>query len=206
MDQNAPLRTLPDTPQDAPAWTRRAALAGGVAALLIDGTSGSAADGARQGSVLPQGVVFRGLTGSDYALDAWRGRPMLVVNTASLCGFTAQYDDLQALHTRFGRGGLVVLAVPSNDFRQELGSDAEVARFCEVNFALEFPITTITPVRGPQVHPFYRWLASDHGFAPDWNFNKVLIGRRGEVLGTWRASTRPTSRTIRRAVEAALAT
>jgi len=187
-----------------PAPTRRQALglfaAAGLSAAAM--TMGQAASGAQH---LPRGIGFRGLTGGAHALDDWRGQPVLVVNTASLCGFTAQYDDLQALYDRYRARGLVVLAVPSNDFRQELASDGAVAAFCEVNFALTFPMTAITPVRGPQAHPFYRWLAEAHGFVPDWNFNKVLIGRRGQVLGTWRAQVRPVSRPLRRAVEAALA-
>lgn len=152
-----------------------------------------------------EGFSFRALTGGTIALDAWRGQPVLVVNTASLCGFTWQLDGLQALYDRYRDRGLIVLAVPSNDFRQELASDKAVADFCEVNFALDFPMAAITPVRGPAAHPFYHWLATRHGFAPDWNFNKVLIGPSGEVLGTWRATTRPDARPIRRAIEAALA-
>jgi glutathione peroxidase len=155
-------------------------------------------------STAAPGFAFDALTGGRLSLDDWRGRPVLVVNTASLCGYTYQYDDMQVLYDRYRGRGLVVLAVPSNDFRQELASDEKVAEFCEVNFALDFPMTRITPVRGDGAHPFYRWLARDHGFVPNWNFNKVLIGPRGEVLGTWRSATQPTARPIRRAIEAAL--
>lgn len=151
-----------------------------------------------------QGFSFRGITGETLALDEWRGRPVLVVNTASRCGYTRQYDDMQALYDRFRDRGLVVLAVPSNDFNQELGSDAEVAAFCEVNFGLDFPMTGITRLRGAGAHPFYRWLAEAHGVTPRWNFHKVLIGPGGEVLGSWGSTTRPTARPILRAVEAAL--
>jgi glutathione peroxidase len=112
---------------------------------------------------------------------------------------------MQALYDRFRDRGLVVLAVPSNDFNQELGSDADVAAFCEVNFGLDFPMAGITHVRGPDAHPFYLWLAQAHGFAPRWNFHKVLLGAGGEVLGTWGSTTRPTARPIVQAVEAALA-
>ncbi len=151
------------------------------------------------------GFRFRGITGSEIALDEWRGQPVLVVNTASRCGFTSQYEDMQALYDRFRARGLVVLAVPSDDFNQELGSDAEVAEFCEVNFGLDLPMAGITRVRGPEAHPFYLWLAREHRFAPRWNFNKVLIGPDGEMLGSWGSATRPTARAIVRAVEAALA-
>jgi len=148
--------------------------------------------------------VFDSLTGGSLALDDWRGRPVLVVNTASLCGFTRQYDDMQALYDRYRDRGLVVLAVPSGDFRQEKASDAEVAAFCEVNFSLTFPMTTITPVLGAQAHPFYRWLDQTHGVRPAWNFNKVLIGGDGALVGHWGSTTRPTARAITRAVEAQL--
>lgn len=174
------------------------------ALLATAGLAALAPLSAATAATMPGGFAFRGIGGQALALDDWRGRPVLVVNTASLCGFTRQYDDLQRLHERFAPRGLVVLAVPSNDFRQELSSDAEVAEFCEVNFGLTFPIAGITGVRGAGAHPFYRWMAEAHGFVPAWNFNKVLIGPAGDVRGTWGSSTRPTSRDIVRAVEAAL--
>ncbi len=153
---------------------------------------------------LPRGLEWPSIDGGTLTMDAWRGSPVLVVNTASLCGFTRQYDDLQALHERYASRGLVVLAVPSNDFNQELGSAAEVQEFCEVNFGLTLPMTEITPVLGSRAHPFYRWLAAEHGFTPGWNFHKVLIGPSGEVAGTWGSGTRPTSAPIRDRIEALL--
>jgi len=152
---------------------------------------------------LPQ-MTFTAITGEVLPMQAWRGRPVLVVNTASRCGFTRQYQDMQALHDRFAARGLVVLAVPSDDFRQELSSDAEVAAFCRIELGVEVPLTRITRVTGPDAHPFYRWLREVHGHAPNWNFNKALIGPEGQLLGFWGSSTRPTSRPITRAIEAAL--
>ena len=152
----------------------------------------------------PGGFAFAGLTGGSIALDDWRGRPVLVVNTASLCGFTRQYDDMQALYERYKDRGLVVLAVPSGDFRQEKASDAAVAEFCQVNFALTFPMTTITPVTGAQAHPFFRWLDQAHGVRPAWNFNKVLLDGDGAFVAHWGSTTRPTSRAITREIEALL--
>lgn len=148
------------------------------------------------------GFSFDSIDGGRYDMADWRGRPVLVVNTASLCGFTPQYDELQALHDDYGPRGLVVLAVPSDDFRQELASDAAVAEFCEVNFNLTLPMTTITSVRGAAAHPFYRWLRDTHGFEPGWNFTKVLLDGEGRLVGTFGSNTRPTSRTILREVEA----
>ncbi len=147
---------------------------------------------------------FTALDGARIDLDAWRGRPVLVVNTASLCGFTRQYGDMQSLYETYGPQGLVVLAVPSDDFRQEFSSNEDVAEFCRVQTGLTFPITQITPVRGPDAHPFYRWLAERHGLVPTWNFNKALIGPEGEVLGFWGSSTRPTARAITRSIRAHL--
>jgi glutathione peroxidase len=147
------------------------------------------------------GFSFAGIDGGTLNMDDWRGRPVLVVNTASLCGFTPQYDDLQALYDRFSDRGLVVLAVPSDDFRQELASAEEVKDFCAVNFDLTLPMTDITHVKGDQAHPFFRWLAAEHGFTPGWNFNKVLIGPEGEVLGTWGSTVKPTSQAILSRIE-----
>ena len=147
---------------------------------------------------------FGNIDGGELRLSDWQGQPVLVVNTASRCGFTHQYDGLQALYDTYRDRGLVVLAVPSDDFRQELSSEAEVKEFCEVNFGLDIPMTTITPVKGAQAHPFYASLADETGFAPAWNFNKVLIGPDGEVAGTWGSVARPTSQEITGRIEALL--
>jgi glutathione peroxidase len=147
---------------------------------------------------------FASIDGGTYDMAEWRGRPVLVVNTASLCGYTGQYDDLQTLHEEYGPRGLVVLAVPSDDFRQELASDEAVADFCEVNFNLTLPMTTITPVRGRDAHPFYRWLRETAGFEPGWNFHKVLLDGEGQVVQTFGSNTRPTGRRMRREIEALL--
>ena len=135
---------------------------------------------------------FEALEGGIIDLDDHRGRAVLVVNTASLCGFTDQYAGLQALHERYGDAGLTVIGVPSDDFRQELGSEAEVAEFCEVNYGLTIPLTTITPVRGDDAHPFYAWLA-EQGAAPNWNFNKALLSPEGTLVAFEGAGTRPLS-------------
>jgi glutathione peroxidase len=151
------------------------------------------------------GFTFDSIDGGPLDMDAWKGQPVLVVNTASRCGFTGQYDALQALYDKYQEAGLVVLAVPSNDFRQELSSAEAVKEFCEVNFGLTLPMTDITPVRGREAHPFYRWLRDTHGFQPSWNFNKVLIGPEGELVGTWGSTTRPLSAPITRAIAPYLA-
>lgn len=148
--------------------------------------------------------TFDNIDGGQIDLDDWTGQPVLVVNTASRCGFTPQYDGLQALQDRYGPKGVIVLAVPSDDFRQELDSAAEVKDFCEVTYGLTLPMTDITPVTGAEAHPFYQWVRETTGFQPGWNFNKVLIGVDGSVVGTYGAATKPLSGTITRAIEAEL--
>lgn len=154
--------------------------------------------------VAAAGFTFTSIDGGQIALDDWRGGPVLVVNTASLCGFAGQFDDLQALHDELGPRGLHVLAVPSDDFKQELASEDEVKRYCAANFDLTLPMTEITVVTGPAAHPFYRWLAETRGFEPGWNFNKVLLGPDGTVVDTWGSGPKPLGKAIRGRIEALL--
>ena len=139
---------------------------------------------------------FQSVDGGTMSLSDWRGRPVLVVNTASQCGFTYQYEALQKLHETYRDQGLVVLAVPSDDFRQELSSDIAVKNFCSVNFGIDLPMTTITKVRGKQAHPFFVWLKHNAGFRPRWNFYKVLLDGDGEVVDTFGSTTGPMSHKI----------
>lgn len=154
----------------------------------------------------PPAFRFDSIDGGEYDLAEWRGRPVLVVNTASMCGYTGQYDDLQALHEEYGPRGLVVLAVPSDDFNQELADDAAVAEFCELNFNLTLPMTTITPVRGAGAHPFFQWLRATYGFEPGWNFNKVLLDGEGRMVQSFGSTTLPTGARMRREIELLLTT
>jgi glutathione peroxidase len=150
------------------------------------------------------GFTFASIDGGQIDLDDFRGKPVLVVNTASLCGFAGQYDDLQVLHETYAARGLLVLAVPSDDFAQELADEGAVKEFCAVNFDLTLPMATITPVTGASAHPFYAMLRESYGFEPVWNFNKVLLGPDGQVVNTWGSGTNPTSRQMTRAIEALL--
>lgn len=161
-----------------------------------------AAGGAQAGG--PPSDPFVSIDGGTVSVADFAGRPVLVANTASMCGFTPQYEGLQDLYDTYREQGLVVLAVPSDDFRQELASAEEVKEFCAVNFGLDFPMTDITPVKGPDAHPFFQWVKAETGFEPRWNFNKVLVGPDGRVIQTWRSGTEPMSDEIRGAVEAAL--
>lgn len=141
---------------------------------------------------------FTSIEGEPLELQRFAGQPILLVNTASRCGYTDQYADLQSLWSRYKDRGLVVLAVPSNDFRQELGSEQEVKAFCEATFGVAFPMTEISHVKGAEAHPLYRWLAARMGDAgrPGWNFHKILIARDGQPVAGWPSRVRPTSEAI----------
>ena len=140
---------------------------------------------------------FESIDGGLINLGDFGDQAVLVTNTASNCGFTRQYDELQKLHEEFSTSGLIVLAIPSEDFFQEFSENDKVKEFCEVNFSLTIPMTTITKVKGINAHPFYRWLASEHNFRPAWNFNKVLFNKEGEFVDSFGAFTSPNSRKVR---------
>ena len=150
---------------------------------------------------------FGALDGGTLPLAAWRGRPVLVVNTASFCGYTPQYRDLEALWRRYRERGLVVLGVPSNDFgQQEPGSATEIKQFCETNYQVDFPLTEKYRVVGAGAHPFYRWAAEQLGEAgaPRWNFHKYLIGPDGRLAGAWPSQVGPLDPAIAGGIEAML--
>lgn len=145
--------------------------------------------------------IFSSIDGGTLDMADWDGQPVLVVNTASQCGFTGQYNGLQALYDTYRDKGLIVLAVPSDDFNQELGSAEEVKEFCDMNFGLDMPMTDITQVKGRKAHPFYKDVRAQTGFVPRWNFNKVLVSPDGEVVATWGSRTKPMSLKITSEVE-----
>ncbi|WP_029029771.1 glutathione peroxidase [Salinarimonas rosea] len=148
---------------------------------------------------------FDAIDGGRIDLADFRGRPILVVNTASRCGFVNQLAGLQTLHERYGPRGLVVLGVPSNDFRQELADEAAIAAFCEGTYGVTFPLAARTRVVGEAAHPFYAWAARERpGEAPRWNFHKYLVGRDGTIAATFFTPTEPTDPRIRAAIERAL--
>lgn len=147
---------------------------------------------------------FPSIDGGDLDFAEYAGRPVLVVNTASQCGYTNQYANLQAVYDKYRDRGLVVVAVPSDDFNQELSSEAEVKEFCELNYDLDVPMTEITHVRGSDAHPFYAWLSETQGFEPRWNFNKVLLDGEGAVVETFGSRVKPDAPRITRQIEAML--
>jgi glutathione peroxidase len=150
---------------------------------------------------------FTAIDGKQLPLSRYKGHAVLVVNTASRCGFTPQYDALQQLWQNYKGRGLVVIGVPSDDFgSQELETEAKVKQFCEVNFDIDFPLAAITKIKGSAAHPFYQWAGQKAGMLarPKWNFHKYLIDRNGQLVDSFSSMTSPTSDKIRTAVEIAL--
>ncbi|HEY0205571.1 MAG TPA: glutathione peroxidase [Acetobacteraceae bacterium] len=148
------------------------------------------------------------LSGAPLPLRAYAGRPLLVVNTASRCGFTPQYAGLQALWAEHRGRGLTVLGVPSNDFGgQEPGTAEEIRQFCAVNYGVDFPMAAKVPVRGTAAHPLFRWLGQQGGLLarPRWNFYKYLVGADGRLAAWFGSTTPPGSRRLRAAIDRALA-
>lgn len=142
---------------------------------------------------------------SPQALCQYAGKVILVVNTASYCGFTYQYEGLEALHARFAGRGLVVIGFPSNDFgAQEPGSSKEIADFCFNTYGVKFPMMAKTTVKGDGRHPFYASLDKATGQVPRWNFHKYLIDRSGKVVGSYNSLVKPESPTLVGAIERAL--
>ncbi len=138
--------------------------------------------------------------------EAYSGKVLLVVNTASKCGNTPQYDGLEDLYEKYGPDGLVVLGFPSNDFLgQEPGTEDQIEEFCRLTYGVEFPMFEKTTVKGSDAHPFYADLADEAGTYPTWNFHKYLIGRNGEVIAEFSPRTKPENKELVAAVEMALA-
>lgn len=149
---------------------------------------------------------FQNIDGGPLPLTEYKGKVLLIVNTASRCGFTKQYEGLQDLFEKYSAQGLVVLGVPSNDFMgQEPGSNAEIKEFCETTFGITFPMAEKVSVKGRNAHPFYLWVSQlEGGDTPGWNFHKFLFDRNGKLLGSFGSSTAPDSNKINDAIEAAI--
>jgi glutathione peroxidase len=151
--------------------------------------------------------VFQSIDGKPMPLSNFRGKVLLVVNTASFCGFTEQYKALQGLHEAYEASGLVVIGVPSNDFGgQEPKVEAEVKAFCQGAFGVTFPLTQKYAVRGREAHPFYGWAAATLGAAnaPWWNFHKYLVGRDGQLITAFGTRTAPDAAEVVAAIKSAL--
>lgn len=151
--------------------------------------------------------AFTSIEGKELPLSDFAGKTVLLVNTASACGLTPQYEGLQKLWDEKARDGLVVLGVPSNDFgAQEPGSESEVQEFCQVRYGVTFPLASKNAVIGAAAHPLYKWIASQTGEAgaPKWNFHKYLIGKDGALIGTFGSLTAPDAPELAQAIDASL--
>ena len=151
--------------------------------------------------------AFKRLTGEALPLSEFEGKAVLIVNTASECGYTPQYKELEKLWQANKDKGLVVLGVPCNQFGgQEPGSEAEIGAFCQKNYGVTFPLTAKNDVKGEAAHPFYKWAGEQAGVLgkPKWNFHKYLIGRDGAFAGGFSSQTKPTGPKIRKVLEQVL--
>ncbi len=138
---------------------------------------------------------FNSIDGDLIKLSQYKDKVIVVVNVASRCGYTPQYEDLQRLWTEYKSRNLIVLGIPTNNFRQEPGNNKEIKDFCETNFGITFPMTEKTNVIGGNSHPFYKWARKDYGIGaiPKWNFHKIIIGKDGKVADTFSSITKPSS-------------
>ena len=143
------------------------------------------------------------ITGENIDLNKFKDKVILVVNTASYCGFTKQYTDLQKLWDTYKLRGLVVLGIPSDSFNQEKNSNSEVKKFCEVNFEINFPLSTITDVKGENAHEIFKWAKENYGKSaiPKWNFHKILINKQGKIESTFSSLTNPMSNKLINSIE-----
>lgn len=151
---------------------------------------------------------FSSIEGKPIKLSDYKGKVVMIVNTASHCGFTGQYNDLQALYEEYSEKGFVVLGVPSADFGgQEFDSEKKVQSFTEEKYSISFPLTSISSVKGNDAHPFYQWAAEQGGFlsGPKWNFHKYIIGKDGGFVEGFVSTTLPTSKKVKKVIEAELA-
>ena len=146
------------------------------------------------------------ITGEIIDLNEFKNKVVLITNTASYCGFTKQYSDLQKLWQKYKEEGLIVLGVPSNSFNQEISNEKDVKDFCEVNFNINFPMTKITEVKGEDAHEIFKWAKKNYGKSavPKWNFHKILINKKGKIEDTFASFTNPMSNKVTSKIESLL--
>ena len=146
---------------------------------------------------------FTSIDGSEINLADYKNNVLVVVNVASRCGFTSQYSDLQDIWNKYREKNVIVIGVPTNNFKQEPGSNEEIKNFCKSNFNINFPMTEKIDVIGKNAHPFFKWAKDNHGNSaiPKWNFHKILIGKNGKISDTFSSITRPSSQKFKSAIE-----
>ena len=153
--------------------------------------------------VLAHNFQFKSIDGKIINLNEYENKVIVVVNVASRCGFTNQYEDLQTLWEKYKNKNLVVIGVPTNNFKQEPGSNKDIKKFCETNFGINFPITEKVDVIGTNAHPFYKWAKENHGISavPKWNFHKIIINKNGKISTTFTSLTNPSSPKFNKIIE-----
>ena len=146
-------------------------------------------------SKLAHDFQFKSIDGEIIKLSDYKNKVLVIVNVASRCGYTPQYNDLQSLWSEYKDKDVVVIGVPTNNFKQEPGSNKEIKDFCETNFGINFPMSEKVDVIGKNAHPFYKWAKNNHGIGaiPKWNFHKIIIGKNGKVIDTFASFTKPSS-------------
>lgn len=160
------------------------------------------ADSAPMNRVTAFAFSFAGLNGGNIRLVEHAGKPILVVNTASMCGYTPQFTGLQELWARLHARGLMIIGVPSNDFNQEPGSPDDIVKTAGHDYGVTFPLTEKVAVKGPNAHPFYKWAALQRPLeTPRWNFHKYLIGRNGQLADVFATAVEPTDPRVVAAIE-----
>ena len=149
---------------------------------------------------------IKSITGEEIKLSDYKDKVVLLVNTASQCGFTPQYSGRQKIYDRYKNDDFIVLGVPSDDFNQELSNDSDVKKFCEIRYGVNFPMTSIQKIKGDNAHPLYKWIASNVSVIaqPRWNFHKYLISKDGQILNWYSSMTSPTSDGLTKQIEEAL--
>ncbi len=165
---------------------------------------GASALVAASSETLAWGFSFPSIEDGTLDFASYKGRVLLVANTASFCGFTYQYEALEKLHATLGGQGLTVIGIPSQDFGQESAKNGTIKDFCEATFGVQFPMTGLLHVRGMVADPFYKWVKAERRWEPSWNFNKVLIGRDGRIAGTFGSEDEPTGPRLSGAIASAL--
>ena len=149
---------------------------------------------------------FKSIEGKTIDLSNYKDKVIVVVNVASRCGYTPQYEGLQKLWTKYEKKNVVVIGVPTNNFKQEPGNNKEIKDFCETNFGINFPMSEKTNVIGNDAHPFYKWARKSYGISaiPKWNFHKIIIGKNGKVHDTFASFTKPDSQKFMKSIEKAI--
>ena len=186
---------------------RRTVFTSALAAIAYPAVTRTAFAQAPMSRITAYAFSFPALDGGDLRLAEYTGRPLVIVNTASLCGYTPQYAGLQQLWTEFQGRGLMMIGIPSNDFGgQEPGGPTEIAETAQHQYGVTFPIAAKTVVKGPNAHPFYRWAAEARPRdVPHWNFHKYLIGRDGYIAEVFPETVEPTDTRIKTAIARVLA-